>query len=188
MKGEKCIVGSLLNIDLSFFSFFIKEAHIWGHCSWLQEVWLAEVWLYLFALSVVVSHSVVSNSATSWTVAYHAPLSMGILQARILEHVAIPFSRESSWPRDGTQVSCIAGWFFTVWAKRKAHIYGVPTIICKSLHEAWEQGRIWSFPKELWKSKPNAVSESIVKSLISSSMCVCVLLHACKNCKRYRSM
>ena len=33
MKGEKCIVGSLLNIDLSFFSFFIKEAHIWGHCS-----------------------------------------------------------------------------------------------------------------------------------------------------------
>ena len=38
----------------------------------------------------------------------------GILQARILEWVAIPFSRGSSWPRDQTQVSCIAGRFFTV--------------------------------------------------------------------------
>ena len=33
----------------------------------------------------------------------------GILQARILELVAIPFSRGSSWPRDWTQASCIAG-------------------------------------------------------------------------------
>ena len=37
----------------------------------------------------------------------------GILQARILEWVAFPFSRESSQPRDRTQVSCIAGGFFT---------------------------------------------------------------------------
>ena len=42
----------------------------------------------------------------------------GILQARILEWVAIPFSRRSSQPRDKTQVSCIAGRFFTVWATR----------------------------------------------------------------------
>ena len=35
-----------------------------------------------------------------------------ILQARTLEWVAIPFSRGSSWPRDRTQVSCIAGRFF----------------------------------------------------------------------------
>ena len=40
----------------------------------------------------------------------------GILQARILECVALPFSRRSSQPRDGTQVSCIAGGFFTVRA------------------------------------------------------------------------
>ena len=50
---------------------------------------------------------------TPWTVACQAPLSMGILQARILELVAIPFSRGSSWPRDRTGVSCIAGGFFT---------------------------------------------------------------------------
>ena len=37
----------------------------------------------------------------------------GILQARILEWVAIPFSRGSSQPRNQTQVSCIAGGFFT---------------------------------------------------------------------------
>ena len=37
----------------------------------------------------------------------------GILQARILEWVARPFSRESSRPRDCTRISCIAGGFFT---------------------------------------------------------------------------
>ena len=44
----------------------------------------------------------------------------GILQARILEWVAISFSRGSSWPRDRTQVSCIAGRRFTIWATREA--------------------------------------------------------------------
>ena len=42
----------------------------------------------------------------------------GILQARILEWVAIPFSRGCSPLRDQTHVSCIAGRFFTVWASR----------------------------------------------------------------------
>ena len=40
----------------------------------------------------------------------------GILQARMLEWVAIPFFRESFQPRDPTQVSCTAGGFFTIWA------------------------------------------------------------------------
>ena len=42
-----------------------------------------------------------------------------VSQARILEWVAIPFSRGSSQPRDRTGVSCIAGGFFTVWATRE---------------------------------------------------------------------
>ena len=43
----------------------------------------------------------------------------GILQARLLGWVAIPFSKgSSSPPRDWTQVSCIAGGFFTVWATK----------------------------------------------------------------------
>ena len=45
----------------------------------------------------------------------------GILQARILEWVAYPFSRGFSRPRNWTRVSCIAGGFFTNWATREAH-------------------------------------------------------------------
>ena len=47
----------------------------------------------------------------------------GILQARILEWVAFPFSRGSSQPRDGTQVSRNEGGFFTSWATREAQEY-----------------------------------------------------------------
>ena len=45
----------------------------------------------------------------------------GILQARILELVAFPFSRGFSQPRDRTQVSRIAGRLFTSWATREAY-------------------------------------------------------------------
>ena len=44
----------------------------------------------------------------------------GILQARILEWVAIPFPRESSWPREWTQVSCLADRYFTASTTREA--------------------------------------------------------------------
>ena len=54
--------------------------------------------------------------ATPWTV-------HGILQARILEWVAFPFSRGSSQPRDPTQVSHIEGGFFTIWTTREAQEY-----------------------------------------------------------------
>ena len=47
----------------------------------------------------------------------------GILQARILEWVAFPFSRGSSWPRDRSQVSRFAGRSFTSWATREAQEY-----------------------------------------------------------------
>ena len=46
----------------------------------------------------------------------------GILQARILEWVAFPFSRASSQPRDRAQVSRTAGRFFISWATREAHM------------------------------------------------------------------
>ena len=58
----------------------------------------------------VVSNSVMMNSAVH-----------EILQARILERIVMPFSRGSSQPRDRTQVSCIAGGFFTIWATREAY-------------------------------------------------------------------
>ena len=46
-----------------------------------------------------------------------------ILQARKLEWVAFPFAGGSYQPRDRTQVSCIAGRFFTSWATREAQEY-----------------------------------------------------------------
>ena len=57
----------------------------------------------------------------------------GILQARILEWVAISFSRGSSQPRDQTWVSCIAGRFFTNWAMREAHSYCIFFIMTSSI-------------------------------------------------------
>ena len=43
----------------------------------------------------------------------------GIFQAIVLEWVAIPFSRGSSWPRDWTLVSCIIDRRFNIWATPK---------------------------------------------------------------------
>ena len=47
----------------------------------------------------------------------------GILQAQVLEWMAISFSRGSSWSRNRTRVSHIAGRRFTVWASREARIF-----------------------------------------------------------------
>ena len=52
----------------------------------------------------------------------------GILQARILEQEAFPFSRGPSQPRDWIQVSGIAGRFFTSWATREAQEYWVGSL------------------------------------------------------------
>ena len=46
----------------------------------------------------------------------------GILQAKIMEWVAILFSRGSSRPRDQTQVSCISGRFFSIWVIRENYL------------------------------------------------------------------
>ena len=50
----------------------------------------------------------------------------GILQARILECIATPSSKGSSQPRDWTQISLIAGRFFTVWATSEVVGLGFP--------------------------------------------------------------
>ena len=65
----------------------------------------------------------VSLFVIPWTVARQAPLSMGILQARILERVTMASSRGSSQPRDQSQISHIAGGFFTGGATREAEEY-----------------------------------------------------------------
>ena len=77
----------------------------------------------LSRLVLVKSLSHVRLFATPWIVAYQALRSLsvhGIFQARVLEWVAISFSRGSSQPRDQTRVSRTAGRCFTVWATREA--------------------------------------------------------------------
>ena len=86
---------------------------------WLLAICMSCLENCLFSSSVL-SRSVLSHSAAPWTVAFKAPMSMGILQARILEWVAMPSSRGSSQSRARTWVSNIAGGFFTVWSTKEA--------------------------------------------------------------------
>ena len=67
----------------------------------------------LTSLQKCKSFSYVWLFETPWTV-------HGTFQARILEWAAFPFPRESSQPRDWTQVSCMAGGFFTSWVTMEA--------------------------------------------------------------------
>ena len=73
-----------------------------------SENWklLSHVWLFV----------------TPWDCSPPGSLVHGIFQARILEWVAIPFSRDWTW------VFCFAGRFFTIWATREAHSYHWDTI------------------------------------------------------------
>ena len=62
----------------------------------------------------------------------------GILQTRILEWVAIPSSKGSSWSRNGTQVSHIADRFFTIWGTRETSVLLVTLIYVQlSEHIFW---------------------------------------------------
>ena len=85
-----------------------------GLCSW--KLFLNSPYCLLCVCSVA---SAMSGSLQPH-VAHQAPLSMGILQARILEWVSMPSSRGSSQPSNGTQVSCVADGFFTSWATQEA--------------------------------------------------------------------
>ena len=85
-------------------------------------------------ICAVLNLSVVSDSVIPWTAAYKAQLSMGILQVITLEWVAMPFSSGSPQPRDGIQVSCVAGWFFTNWATREATLYIHLKYVCVCIY------------------------------------------------------
>ena len=99
------------------------------------------VWYHLCVLSL----SVMSDSLQPIrTVAHQTPLFMGILQERILECVAIPFSRGSSQPGDQTKVSYITGGFSTVWATREAWSFHTKSL----MRTNGKYGSLWHW-KEL---------------------------------------
>ena len=68
--------------------------------------------------------------AALWTVTLQAPLVHGILQARVLERVAIYSSRGSSQPRDSAHVSCLLHW--QAGSLLLASL-GKPGIICREV-------------------------------------------------------
>ena len=77
---------------------FYREERDWFNYS------IINIW-YVCVCAKSLSH--VQLFAAPWIAARPAPLSMGILQARILEWIAISCSRGSSWSRDQTYVSCV---------------------------------------------------------------------------------
>ena len=85
----------------------------------------------------------------------------GISQARILEWVAISFSRGASWSRDRTRVFHIVGRCFTIWATREVQNTGVG---CLSLLQGIIPTQADSLPTEL-SEKPNFPGGSDSKSV-----------------------
>ena len=79
----------------------------------------------------------------------------GVLQARMLEWVALPFSRGPSQPRDSAQASCIAGGFYL---NQIPYEYTVEvTNRCKGLD------LIDRVPEELWTEVHDTVQEAVIK-------------------------
>ena len=96
-----------------------------------------EVWPHCLCFTVQkVKVFVAQSCPTLWDPMNRSLLGSsvhGILQARILKWVAIPFFRGSSWPRDWTWVSCITGRLFTTWPTREA----------LSVHNYWHKQVLW---------------------------------------------
>ena len=87
---------------------------------------------------------------------------LGILQARILEWVAFPFSRGYSHPRDQTQVFHTAGRFFTSWATREAKSWTIK----KAEHQRTDAFELWCWRRLLrvpWTTRGS--NQSILKSI-----------------------
>ena len=102
----------------------------------------------------------------------------GILQARVLEWVAISFSRGSSRPRDGTRVSCIPGRHFNLWATREAIkrslVFPIPLFSSISFHWSLRKAFL-SILAVLWNSVSQWVylsfSPLLFTSLLFTAIC-----------------
>ena len=128
--------------------------------------------LYPWHLCVLNGFSHVWVFVTLWFVAHQAPLSMGILQARILEWVVITSPRGSSWPRDRTCVSDIS--CTGMWILYHQHHLGSPW---GSTH--WEEVILHEEIQVIvdrrngcWRSKmPTIYSGLLVRAVWQSAEC-----------------
>ena len=69
----------------------------------------------------------------------------GISQARILEGIAISFSRGSSWPRDWTRFSCLAGRFFTTETLGKPFFFSEPFKNWTKIEQTFLKEKFWVY-------------------------------------------
>ena len=121
----------------------------------LKQSLVYRVWLFCDQ-----SLSCVWLFAAPWTIACQAPPSMEFFQARILEQIAISYSRGSSWPRDWTPVSpALADRFFTTALPEKPP-YRVDTLQISSCGH-YDLSCVFSFPF-LFLSDLQCLSESLL--------------------------
>ena len=125
-------------------------------CTYSTSTWVP----YNKDVCVCMLCSVYLTLCDPMTVVHQAPLSMGILQARILEWVAMLSSRGSSRPRDWTQVSHIAGRFFTIWATRDMSLTKLQEIVKNRENCPWgcEESEMTE-----WLNKNNKINRKIYK-------------------------
>ena len=111
-------------------------------------------WLYLMFVLVHGLGSVVKSVKVTRSCLTHCDPKdytvHGILQARVLEWVAVPFSRGSSQPRDRVLISHFAGGFFISWTTREAHL------IMQEM-QVWSLG--WEIP---WRREDVATAPSFL--------------------------
>ena len=108
---------------LTHFGLWLPELQIISYCCFKPLNWNWNFQLFV----------------TPWTSGLPGSSLHGILQARVLEWVAISFSRGSSQPRDRTQVFCIPGRRFNLWATGEAPKF---VVICYSSNRAQIQSPI----------------------------------------------
>ena len=121
--GKPTFWDILLDFFLSLRNWFSwSETFNWkGQCWEITVIPGFSVFSYILRLAIVIFNGD-HEKCVMMDCSPPASSVYGILQARILVWVVIPFSRGSSQPRDRTWVSCIAGRLFTDWTTRDNHI------------------------------------------------------------------
>ena len=150
-----------------------------GHSLQLVESFINSVWSPHSVASSYLSECEVKVTQSCLTPCNPVNYTLhGILQARILEWVAFPFSRGSSQPRDQTQVSQIVSRFFTSWATREAPSYlkgGVDTCISRVQKKEFEFGDCLS--QYLWRHlTPQHLTTRTSMTRCSSALHTCILV------------
>ena len=154
-------------------SFFLKE-------TLSPPMWIIDSLRYLSSSQIKVTHLYPTLCHPVYCMVAGSSVQ-GILQAWLLEWVAVPSSkgssqRESSWPRNGIKVSCIAGRFFTIWATREApvtpsqDIYQIATLML----EDSEQDQVFGANELTVLRKESSKTRKWVPSEKTSNTTSCV--------------